>query len=118
MDSLPPPTFQASSLPIIEKSREAYKLWQKYLPDFPRLYRHSLGMKIEQQFLDLLENLLLAGYAVREQKPTIMAKASVKLDLLKFFLYRSHGNSNISITSNTRKSSLRYMKLEKCWEGG
>lgn len=43
-------------------------------------------MKIEQQFLDLLENLLLAGYAVREQKPTIMAKASVKLDLLKFFL--------------------------------
>lgn len=56
------------------------------LPNLPRLQRYSLGMKIEQQFLDLLENLLLAGYAVREQKPTIMAKASVKLDLLKFFL--------------------------------
>lgn len=43
-------------------------------------------MKIEEQFLELLEHLLLTEYAIREQKPTILAKASVKLDLLKFFL--------------------------------
>ncbi|HEX9503482.1 MAG TPA: four helix bundle protein [Patescibacteria group bacterium] len=37
-------------------------------------------------FIDLTELILIAGYSDRQQKLQILQKASVKLDLLKYFL--------------------------------
>lgn len=83
---VPPPTGFQSNLPVLNKAVEAYKLWHRYHGDFPRLSRYTLGQKIDSLFTDLIERILLAGYAVREQKQQTVAQASVKLDALKFFL--------------------------------
>lgn len=53
---------------------------------FPRLSRHTLGAKIDQLFTDTIELILLAGYAAKPQKASLVARASSKLDALKFFL--------------------------------
>jgi len=80
---LPPP---GQTIPIVAKTVSAYKLWHVYLQDFPRLSRHTLGAKIDALFTDTIEFLLLAGYASKTQKAGIVARASTKLDALKFFL--------------------------------
>jgi len=81
-----PPQRFCYDLPIIEKTANAYKLWHDYFAHFPRLYRYTLGTKIDTLFLETIELILLAGYARRTQKLGIVERASSKLDALKFFL--------------------------------
>jgi len=64
----------------------AFKLWNNYLPRVPRLIRYSLGEKITSLFIELTELILIAGYSDRPQKLQILQKATIKLDLLKYFL--------------------------------
>lgn len=52
----------------------------------PKLSRFTLGVKIDTLFIDTVEFVLLAGYAPRSQKLSIIKRASSKLDTLKFFL--------------------------------
>jgi hypothetical protein len=52
----------------------------------PRLSRFTLGTKIDGLFTDIIELILLAGYDSKPQKTTLVARASTKLDALKFFL--------------------------------
>lgn len=65
---------------------DAYKIWHDHYVNFPRLYKFTLGTKIDALFTDLIELILLAGYAASDQKYTFVIKASTKLDLLKFFV--------------------------------
>ena len=48
--------------------------------------RYTLGTKIDNLFTDTIELLLLASYASRTQKASIVARGSTKIDALKFFL--------------------------------
>ena len=57
-----------------------------HLPRIPRLLRYSLGEKITSLFIDLTELILIAGYSEKQQKAILIQKASIKLDLLKYFL--------------------------------
>ncbi len=52
----------------------------------PRLDRYSLGEKISVLLTELIELILTASYISRENKLTVVKKASLKLDILKFFL--------------------------------
>ena len=71
---------------MLHKLTDAYKLWHTHLPNLPRLSRYTLGAKIDLLFTDTIETTLLAAYTVREQKLSILQKANVKLDAIKFFL--------------------------------
>lgn len=48
--------------------------------------KFTLGTKIDNLFTDCLELGLLAGYAARGEKLTLIQQLSAKLDALKFFL--------------------------------
>ncbi len=52
----------------------------------PKLVKYSSGEKINVLFTDVIELLLTAGFAAKEQKLAVVQKASIKLDVLKFFL--------------------------------
>ncbi|MEK7125335.1 MAG: four helix bundle protein [Patescibacteria group bacterium] len=56
------------------------------LNDFPRVRRYSLGGKIEQYFLELLEAIFIALYLPPAQKIGRLTLAIAKLDGVKFFL--------------------------------
>ena len=74
---------------IIERLKQTYKLWQEYLPHFPKTCRYTLGLKIDSLFVDTLELLFIANYLPKNQKLPYVLKDSNKLDLLKFFLQLS-----------------------------
>lgn len=76
-----------SDLPVLQKLTEAYKLWHGFFIQFPRLSRYTLGAKTDTIFTDLIELVLFAAYANRDQKGSVITKASARLDSLKFFLH-------------------------------
>lgn len=73
-------------LTLIRKLIEAYKLWQEYLPHFPKTSRYSLGVKIDRYFVKIIELTLSASHLGGKPKLAYVKKASQKLDLLKVFL--------------------------------
>jgi len=66
--------------------KEAYRLRFHPLADFTKIYRYSLGGKIEEYFLSLLENTFITAYLSHERKSAQLSMAILKLDRLKFFL--------------------------------
>ncbi len=84
VSSNPPPN--QFGLSIIQKLVAIYKLWHGFLSDFPRDSRKTLGQKIDGLFLEVIENIIKAGYSDKAEKEIFLKRASVKLDLLKFFL--------------------------------
>ena len=70
-------------IPAFSKLYELYKNISNYLPLFPKGKRYTLGQKIDQTTLDIIELVVTAGYSARDQKVVILQKASIKLDLLK-----------------------------------
>ena len=79
----PPP---AGQLIVISKEKEAYQYWQSLHRNFPRTERFSIGQKISQTFIELLELTFTASYLSPEQKIVLLTKASSRLDILKFFI--------------------------------
>lgn len=81
--SNPPPD---GILPILQKLVAAYKLWQSYLPHFPKTSRYTLGEKIDSLFIETVENIVIASYLSKQEKLPYLKQALLKLDVLKFFL--------------------------------
>ena len=73
-------------MPVIHKLVTAYKLWQEFLPHFPKTCRFSIGSRIDSLFLEIIENIFLASYSNKIEKGIYLRKTSLKLDTLKFFL--------------------------------
>lgn len=71
---------------IIQKLVKGYKVWQEYLKDFPKTQKYTLGTRIDSLLLDVIENVIKAGYSSKAEKYVFLKRASVALDLGKFFL--------------------------------
>ena len=63
-----------------------YKLWHEFLPHFPRSSRYTLGLKIDCLFVETIECVIKAAHSSKGEKLIYLTQASIKLDLLKFFL--------------------------------
>ena len=61
-------------------------MWDELKKHFPNSSRYTVGTKIDTFFLDIIEFLVIASYLQKQQKLPYLQKASIKLDLLKFFL--------------------------------
>lgn len=86
---LPPPGAVLQGvklLPVLEKTKTAYKLWFIYRDTFPKKSRYTLGDKIDSYFLDILELLHIATYQIPKDKIITLRKTILRLDSLKFFL--------------------------------
>jgi hypothetical protein len=64
----------------------AYKLWHEFLSKFPKHSKHTIGAKIDFLFLETIEFIVRANYSDKTEKLICLKQASVKLDLVKFFL--------------------------------
>ena len=80
----PPPS--QFGLSILGKLISVYKLWHKFLPNIPKDSKYTLGAKIDALFLEVIENIIKAGYSNKVEKEIFLRRTSAKLDLLKFFL--------------------------------
>jgi len=75
-----------ANLPIITILKECYLLWHNFLPHIPRLSRYTLGVKIDELFINILELTLTAQFTKREDKLIFLQQLNRKFDALKFFI--------------------------------
>ena len=91
-------------IPIFTKIYDLYKLFNQYLTSFPKGKRYTIGQKIDQTILEMIELVIMAGYLPREQKLPSLQKLSIKLDLLKILLRLA--NETKCIDSNKHQQIL------------
>jgi len=68
------------------KLKDAYGLWQKYLGDFPKANRFTLGSKIDSIFLNAIEYCFLASYSPLSEKLPLIDRGIARIDLLKLLI--------------------------------
>ena len=78
--------MQPKLIPVVIKLKNTYGLWQKYLIDFPKASRFTLGSKIDEIFLLSIEYCFLASYSSLGEKVVYIDKAISRCDLLKLLL--------------------------------
>ncbi len=72
---------------VLVRAKESYTVWHTNLANVSRVDRHTLGVKIDDIFLSLLEVLFRATFAYDKfEKLSLVSQAIGKADLLKFFL--------------------------------
>ena len=68
-------------------TKESYKVWHKHLENISKINRNTIGFKIDDIFLSLLEVIFRATFACDKfEKLSLVSQAISKNDLLKFFL--------------------------------
>jgi hypothetical protein len=64
-----------------------YKVWHFYFQHFAKISRYSLGVKIDNSFIELIELAYFAVYSPKTDELLIkIEQLSKKLDSLKLFL--------------------------------
>ncbi|MDO8467245.1 MAG: four helix bundle protein [bacterium] len=71
---------------VLQKSIDAYKIWSGYFPHLTKLHRYSLGVKIDEKFLDFVDAVYFSIYSSKESRSNSIRIVSQKLDLLKLSL--------------------------------
>jgi hypothetical protein len=81
---------------ILERIKEAYLIWLNIVPHMPKHNRYTIGERIENKFLDLLELTYATYFSSREVKMNDIPKCILVLDTLKFFISVTWTNKLIS----------------------
>jgi hypothetical protein len=72
---------------VLVRTKEAYHLWHDHLANLRQLDRLTLGNKIDDIFVSILELIFRACFAYDKfEKLSLVSQAIGKNDLLKFFL--------------------------------
>ena len=61
-------------------------LWYGYFQILPKTHRHSLGIRVDALFIEIIEMLAIASFLVREEKIPYVRMAIRKTDTLKILL--------------------------------
>ena len=84
-------------MPVLEKAKTAYKNWLETNRNVERAARFSLGLKIDNLFLEILELIRKAAYTPINKKMLMLEEVAGKIDSLRFFfqlLWEAHLVSN------------------------
>jgi four helix bundle protein len=76
--------------PIVIKTYDLYKSIHIVIRLFSREEKYTLGEKIKEAIMDMLQLFIEAEYSPRSSKIVILEKASVKLDFLKLLVRMSY----------------------------
>ncbi|MEO5646378.1 MAG: four helix bundle protein [Candidatus Paceibacterota bacterium] len=73
-------------LPVLQKIKTVYILWYSYYQTLPKTHRYSLGVRIDNLFVEIIEAVALAGFLGKTEKQPYVRIAIRKLDTLKILL--------------------------------
>ncbi len=71
---------------IIHRVKEGYLQWLAIVPHIARGARYTIGVRIENTFLNLLEQAYTAYFSVREKKAEKIVECIFTLDILKYLI--------------------------------
>lgn len=102
---IPPPADFTLDIPIFAKLYDFYKTLSDYLLFFPKVKRYTLGEKLEETTLEIIKQVILAGYVSKERKLPALEKSIVLVNLLKIL---------IRLAKDTKAfDNNKYLKLEQ-----
>lgn len=73
-------------IPLLQKTKDLYLLWYKYFQILPKPHRYTLGQKVDNLLLALIESLATASFLPPIEKQPYVKLAIRKTDTLKIFL--------------------------------
>ena len=73
-------------LPVLQKIKDTYLLWYDCYQTIPKIHRHSLGQKVDNLFVQIIEAITTASFLSRDKKLPYVCTAIQKVDTLKIFL--------------------------------
>ena len=73
-------------MPLLQNVKDTYLLWYGYYQILPKTHRHSLGVRIDSLFVEIMEAVAVAGFLSREEKQPWVRLAIRKTDTLKVLL--------------------------------
>jgi hypothetical protein len=79
---LPPPT----TLPVISKIKESYRLWFNIYKILPKTHRYSLGTRIDTLFIESLEFVTQAVFVDKKEKQYLVTSGLRKIDTIKILM--------------------------------
>jgi len=81
---------------ILQRIKEGYLLWLNIVGHIPKGARYTIGARIENKFLDLLELSYVAYFTKKEQKIEKISECVLVLDTLKFLVHTAWEGKLIS----------------------
>lgn len=79
-------TGVVQELPVINRTQELYESAAKITDKLSSLKRQTVGRRLEDNILQLLELLIMAKYAPSAQKGPYLIKASARTEIIQFQL--------------------------------
>jgi hypothetical protein len=73
-------------LPVINRTQELYEATSKITEQLPSLKRQTIGKRLENDILQLLDLLIMAKYAPTGQKGPYLIRASARAEIIQFQL--------------------------------
>jgi len=70
----------------LERIKQAYLLWHEYHLTLPKVHRHTLGEKVDNLFIEIMEATSAAAFLPRDKKLPYISLTIRKLDTLKLLL--------------------------------
>jgi four helix bundle protein len=98
-----------NEIPIIQKIYDFYREIYLAVEKMPKKDKYTLGEKLGKTTLELIELLIMASYAHKEEKNIFLGKANAKLELLKILVRLAEEVKAI----NTKKYLLLQEKLQE-----
>lgn len=79
--------FSFDNASILSKIKDGYLIWINLVPHIPKTARYTVGTRIENKFLDLLELSYITYFSEKERKTEKIVECISILDTLKFLIY-------------------------------
>jgi hypothetical protein len=70
----------------LNRIKEGYLIWVDIAAHIPKNSRYTIGSRIENKFLDLLETTYVAYFTPKEEKIKKVSECILALDTLKFLI--------------------------------
>ncbi|MEK7159613.1 MAG: four helix bundle protein [Patescibacteria group bacterium] len=83
---MPDRFFLSQTASILNKIKDGYLVWLNIVPHIPKGGRYTIGARIENKFIDLLELGYRAYYTEKDKKEEKILQCILLLDTLKFFV--------------------------------
>ena len=79
-------TSGLSRASVLIRAKESYLIWLGIAPHIPKNARYTIGTRIENKFLDLLDDTYLAYFSHKENRQVKVDSCVLTLDTLKFLI--------------------------------
>ena len=86
----------------LSRIKEGYLIWMNLVPHIAKGARYTIGARIENKFLDLLELSYIAYFTEKEKKAEKITECIFITDTLKFLVLHSVGRQSLFQTNNAK----------------